>query len=85
MLSGACGRGPVVYVVNQFWTFRVFWQESVRLLLLTLCGPDEAVQAGDGELRDHRIKGEGLVNSAERFGSCFPGDDDVDQHATDDQ
>ena len=74
-----------MYVVNQFWTFGVFWQESVRLLLLPLRGPGEAVQAGDGELRDHRVKGEGLVNSAERFGSCFPGDDDVDHRAADDQ
>ena len=54
-------------------------------MLLTLRGPGEAVQAGDGELRDHRVKGEGLVNYAERFGSCFPGDDDVDQHSADDQ
>ena len=74
-----------MYVVNQFWTFGVFWQESVRLLLLTLRGPGEAVQAGDGELRDHCVKVEDLVNYAERFGSCFPGDDDVDQHAADDQ
>ena len=74
-----------MYVVNQFGHLEFFWQESVRLLLLTLRGPGEAVQAGDGELRDHGVRGEGLVNYAERFGSCFPGDDDVDQHAADDQ